>query len=74
MWWIGLLAHEACHIHAYEAGINYADMGLDEEKECGKIGHAATLAVNPAWARSVVKYNLNATRVSQGQSIIVPTC
>ncbi len=74
MWWIGLLAHEACHIRTYEAGINYADMGLDEEKECGKIGHAATLAVNPAWARSVVKYNLNATRVSQGQSIIVPTC
>ena len=74
MWWVGLLAHEACHIHTYEAGIDYAAMGLDEETECGKIGHAATSAVNPAWARSVVKRNLNATRVSLGQSIIVPTC
>ena len=74
MWWVGLLAHEACHIHTYESGIDFAAMGLDEEIECGKIGYAASLAVNPAWTRSVVKYNLNATRVSLGQSIIVPTC
>ncbi len=74
MWWVGLLAHEACHIHTYEAGIDFAAMGLDEEIECGKIGYAASLAVNPAWTRSVVKSNLNATRVSLGQSIIVPTC
>ena len=74
MSWVGLLAHEACHIHTYEAGIDYAAMGLDEEIECGKIGYAASLAVNPAWTRSVVKRNLNATRVSLGQSIIVPTC
>ncbi len=74
MWWVGLLAHEACHIHTYEAGIDYAAMGLDEEIECGKIGYAASLAVNPAWTRSVVKRNLNATRVSFGQPIIVPTC
>lgn len=74
MWWVGLLAHEACHIHTYEAGIDYAAMGMDEEIECGKIGYAASLAVNPAWTRSVVKRNLNAIRVSLGQSIIVPTC
>ena len=74
MWWVGLLAHEACHIRAYEAGIDYAAMGLDEEIECGKIGYAATESVNPAWARSVVRRNLYATRVSLGQSIVVPTC
>ena len=71
--WIGLLAHEACHIHTAEAGIDYAAMGLNEEKECALPARAATDAVDPAFASRVIIYDLNATRVSLGQSIIVPT-
>ncbi|MCY4073506.1 MAG: SH3 domain-containing protein [Chloroflexi bacterium] len=41
------LAHEACHIHTFEAGINYAAMGLDEEEECTKPMHGVMVALDP---------------------------
>lgn len=42
-----LLAHEACHIHTYEAGINYSAMGLDEEEECMKPMFGVRVALDP---------------------------
>ena len=32
---VGMLAHEACHVHLYEAGIHFPSQGR-EEQECNK--------------------------------------
>ena len=42
----GLLAHEACHIHLYEAGL-FQDVQWIEERECSKVELEAYLAVDP---------------------------
>ena len=49
---VGVLAHEACHIHLHEAGIHFPTQDR-EEQECDKYFHAADVTLRYGFSKNL---------------------